>query len=212
MATHWPPELSPAFFERGLRIDRYISSIAENRDNFRANFVKAIGYFTLDDLLFFRGLSAPIRVAVLTDDSIADTVRDIPILARLSVEVRTVDLRLFRRNTDPEVSALLSPPSAPNAAPVTVFYTAEMRPRAALVERLPEMTQMMQARRAEWIAAHPDIPDITGSVDQMSAVTRTRLTQAVTSLSAREQFQWGRAMAVELRSIAERMATHPVQK
>ncbi len=205
MATHWPPELSLTSFERGLRIDRYISSIDENRDNFRANFVKAIESFTRDDLLFFRGLSAPIRVAVLTDDSIADTVRDIPILARLSVEVRTVDLRLFRRGADPEVSALLSPPDAPNAAPVTVFYTADMRPRAALIERLPEMTAMMQARRAEWISAHLDIPDIARPVEQMSAVTRTRLTQAVTSLTAREQFQWGRAYAVELRTTVERM-------
>jgi hypothetical protein len=205
MATYWPPELSQASFERGLRIDRYISSIAENRDNFRANFVKAIDYFTLDDLLFFRGLPAPIRVAALTDDSSADTVRDIPILARLSVEVRTLDLRLFRRGSDPEVSAILSPPDAPNAAPVTVFYNADLRFRAALVGRLPEMTLMMQARRAEWIAAHPEIPDISGPPEQMSAVTRTRLTQAAASLSAREQFQWGRAYAVEIRTIAERM-------
>jgi len=205
MATPWSPELSLSSFERGLRIDRYISSIAENRDNFRANFVKAIDYFTLDDLLFFRALDAPIRVAALTDDRVADTIRDIPILARLSVEVRTVDLRLFRRGTDPEVSPILSPPDAPNAVPVTVFFTADMRPRATLIERLPEMTAMMQARRAEWIAAHPDIPDIASPAERMSAVTRTRLTQATTALSAREQFQWGRVYAVELRGIAARM-------
>lgn len=212
MATPWPPELSPSFFERGLRIDRYISSIVENRDSFRANFVRAIDYFTLDDLLFFRALDTPIRVAALTEDSVEDTIRDIPILARLSVEVRTVDLRLFRRGSDPAVSAILSPPDAPDAAPVTVFYTADMRPRAALVERLPEMTAMMQARRDAWIAAHPEMPDLHGADDAMSAVTRTRLRQAVTSLSAREQSQWGRAYAVELRSIAERMAADPEEK
>ncbi|HQV29817.1 MAG TPA: hypothetical protein PLG23_12395 [Thermoflexales bacterium] len=204
MATDWPPELSLASFERGLRIDRYISSIVENRDNFRANFVRAIDYFTRDDLLFFRGLDAPIRVAALTDDSGPDTLRDIPIIARLSVEVRTIDLRLFRRGLDSMVDAILSPPTAPNATPVIVFYTADMRPRASLVQRLPEMTMMMQARRANWIAAHPDIPDLAGPPEEMSAVTRMRLNQAVTSLSAREQSQWGRAYAVELRAIAEK--------
>jgi hypothetical protein len=212
MATQWPPALSPASFERGLRIDRYISGMRENRDALRANFVKAIDYFTLDDLLFFRGMDAPIRVAALTDDGVADSIRDIPILARLSVEVRTVDLRLFRRGTDAAIDALLSPPDAPNSAPVTVFYTADMAPRAALIQRLPEMTVMMRARRAEWIAAHPDITDLHGSDESMSPVTRARLAQAVTMLSAREQFQWGRAFAVELRSIAERMTTHPGEK
>lgn len=212
MATPWPPELALASFERGLRIDRYIGSIVESRDNFRANFVRAIDYFTLDDLLFFRALDAPIRVAALTDDSVEDTIRDIPILARLSVEVRTVDLRLFRRGTDAAIDAFLSPPDAPNSAPVTVFYTADMRPRAALVQRLPEMTAMVQARRDAWIANHPDIADLHGADDAMSAVTRTRLRQAATSLSAREQSQWGRAYAVELRSIAERMAAYPDEK
>ena len=143
MATPWPPELALASFERGLRIDRYIGSIVESRDNFRANFVRAIDYLTLDDLLFFRALDAPIRLAALTDDSVEDTIRDIPILARLSVEVRTVDLRLFRRGTDAAIDAILSPPDAPKSAPVTVFYTADMRPRAALVQRLPEMTAMV---------------------------------------------------------------------
>lgn len=205
MATPWPPTLSLASFERGLRIDRYIRGIVESRDNFRANFVRAIDYFTLEDLLFFRALDTPIRVAALTDDSVADTIRDIPILARLSVEVRTVDLRLFRRGSDAEVDAILSPPGAPRATPVTVFYTADMRPHAALIERLPEMTTMMRARKDAWMAAHPDITDLHGPDDAMSAVTRTRLIQAVTTLSAREQSQWGRVFAVELRTTVERM-------
>ncbi len=204
MPETWLPVLSPEEFDQGLRIDKYIASLAQNKEAFRANFVRAIELFTLDELVYFRTLPEPIRIAVLTDDAIPDTFRDVPIVARISVEARSLELRLFRRGDHPAIDAALSPPHLPGAAPVIAFYDKTMRPGPALIERLPEMTRMMAARRAEWIAAHPDVLDATFPPETMSAITRTRLALAASGLSYQEHSQWGRAMAVELRAMAAR--------
>lgn len=184
-------------FERGLRLDQYIATITQNKENFRANFIKATETFTPEDLAFFRNLPHKVHIAVLTDDVNLDALRDVPIISRLSVEGGKLVLRLFRPGMHPDVVAALAEDvpalREDNAAlPVIAFCTPEMALIGAHVRRLPEMTEEMRNRREAWAQAHPEIGDAREAIERMTPITRTRLTQALYALTPEQRVAWGR--------------------
>ncbi|MFN4294891.1 MAG: hypothetical protein ACK4JD_12255 [Thermoflexales bacterium] len=188
-------------FEQGLRLDQYIATMAQGKENFRANFIKAAEAFGADDLAFFRGLPTPINVAVATEDANLDALRDVPLIGRLSVEVGKLVLRLFRPTTHADaVQAIaqdvlsLTTAGADGDArlPIIAFYTPEMQLIGAHVCRLPELSAEMNRRRAAWIESHPEVLDAREPMDRMTPVTRTRLTQALYALTSEQRAAWGR--------------------
>ncbi|GIV85805.1 MAG: hypothetical protein KatS3mg052_2812 [Candidatus Roseilinea sp.] len=188
-------------FEMGLRLDQYMATMAQGKEHFRANFVKATEAFSADDLAFFRGLPIPINVAVATEDANLDALRDVPIIGRLSVQVRKLVLRLFRPTTHADVvRAIVQDASSLTTdgtdgdvqLPIIAFYTPEMQLIGVHVRRLPELSAEMNRRRAAWIESHPEVLDARAPMDKMTPITRTRLTQAMYALTSEERATWGR--------------------
>jgi hypothetical protein len=190
-------------FEKGLRLDQYIASIAQNKENFRANFIKATEAFNADDLAFFRNLPAKVNIAVVTDDANLDALRDVPIIGRLSVEVGSkLALRLFRPTTHADVvQAIMQDLTSPAGAqadagsgtlPIIAFYTQEMRLIGAHMCRVPELSIEMRRRKSAWIESHPEVRDARDPWDKMTPITRTRLIQAIYALTPEQRVTWGR--------------------
>jgi hypothetical protein len=202
-------------FERGLRLDQYIATITQNKENFRANFIKATESFTPEDLAFFRNLPHKVHIAVLTDDVNLDALRDVPIISRLSVEVGKLVLRLFRPATHTDVAAALARAvtalqAEPGALPVIAFCTPEMALIGAHVRRLPEMTEEMRSRQEAWAQAHPEINDSREAIERMTPITRTRLMQALYTLTPEQRVAWGRKTVQAFRHlIAQSSASAP---
>lgn len=195
-------------FERGLRLDQYIASIAQNKENFRANFMKATETFSAEDLAFFRKLPAKVNVAVLTEDTNPDALRDVPVAGRLCVEVGKLTLRMFRPATHPDVAqAIMQDATTVTqhdrdvSLPVIVFYTLEMRVIGAHVCRVPELSKEMRRRQASWVAAHPEIQDARDPMDKMSPLTRTRMLQALYALTPEQRATWGSKLVQHWRQI-----------
>ncbi len=189
-------------FEKGLRIDQYIASIRQSKENFRANFIKATEAFSADDLAFFRNLPTKINVAVATEDANLDALRDVPIIGRLSVEVKKLVLRLFRPTTHADVvqsilqdaSSLITGGADLGTVklPIIAFYTPGMRLLGAHLCRLPELSAEIDRRRLAWIEDHPEVLDAREPIDKMTPLTRTRLTQAMYALTPEQRAAWGR--------------------
>ena len=38
-------------FEQGMRLDQYMAGLERNKENFRANFLKATEFFTVEDII-----------------------------------------------------------------------------------------------------------------------------------------------------------------
>ncbi|MCX7939721.1 MAG: hypothetical protein N2545_09845, partial [Thermoflexales bacterium] len=157
--------LTPQHFQRGLRIDQYLASMTSQRETFRANFVAVMQALTPETLAFFRRLPSPLWVATITEDDNLDAVRDVPLAARLCAECSTLLMRLFRPHTHADVARLvLTEVGVPDEAqarplPVIAFYTQAGRLVFAHVQRLPELTRVLEQRREAWIAAHPEVRD-----------------------------------------------------
>lgn len=186
-------------FERGLRLDQYIATLTQNKENFRANFIRATEAFTGEDMAFFRGLPGTVYVAVLTDDGNPDAVRDVPLISRLSVEAGKLVLRLFRVQSHPDIAAALERERLkPDAAfvgdgglPVVAFLGHEMRLIGAQAGRLPEVSGEMRRRHESWAQMHPEVRDARERLERMSPITRTRVMQALYALTPEERVAWG---------------------
>lgn len=188
-------------FEKGLRLDQYVATIATGKESFRANFIKAIEAFAPADLAFFRNLPIKVYVAAVTEDANPDALRDVPLIGRLSVEARTLVLRLFRPVTHADaVQAIMHDvfsPAANNLSareqlPIIAFYTEQMRLIGAHVRRLPALSAEMDRRRSAWIESHPEVLDARAPIDEMTPITRTRLLQAMYALTPDQRAAWGR--------------------
>jgi hypothetical protein len=184
--------MTPELFETGLRLDQYIASISYNKENFRANFIKAIEAYAPEDILFFRSLPVKVHVALITEDDHPDALRDVPLLSRISVEVGRVALRIFRMSAHPEAAAVIARAAGIDVPgrehlPVMVFYTPEFKYLTAHVHRIPSLELEIQRRHAAFIAAHPEIKDVADPIDKMTPITRTRLGQALYSMTAEQR-------------------------
>ncbi len=184
-------------FETGLRLDQYISSIAQNKENFRANFIKAIEAYNADDVLFFRSLKEKIYVAVVTDDDSYDALRDVPLISRISVEVGRLALRLFRPSTHAEMAAAVALAAGIEKVgfqhlPVIALFSSSMELLGAHVRRLSAMDDELRRRHSDWVQAHPEVADAAESFEKMTPITRTRVTQALFALTGEQRLDWGR--------------------
>ncbi len=190
-------------FEQGMRLDQYMANLDRNKENFRANFIKAAELFAADDMAFFRKLPQKVNVVVLTDDENADALRDVPIIGRLSVEVGTIRLKIFRRNTPVVVNAVAQLNDGIAPVPSILFFDQSMALLGQFVLRLPELTDEMERRRTDWIQAHPEIRDANEPWDKMAPITRTRLSQTLYAMTPDQRTTWGRKTVKAWREILE---------
>lgn len=202
--------ISAEEFEHGLRLDQYMASLERNKENFRANFIKAIEMIPADDLAFFRKLPKT-NILVVTDDDNADALRDVPIISRVSVEVGSLKLRIFRQAQHMQLLTRLGKlvqPEGGNAAaalrsPIYAFFTPQMELISIFAERLPELSDEMQRRRQEWVTTHPEIRDASEPLDKMLPLTRTRLLQTLYAMTPDQRTMWGRKTVKAWRQMLE---------
>jgi hypothetical protein len=202
-------------FESGFRLDQYIAHIKNNKENFRANFIKAIECITAEDLTFFRALPQRIHVAVLTSDASADALRDVPVISRLSAEVNGLSLRLFNDDEHAEAGAVLREAArdacagdAP-ALPLIAFFNENMNYIGALCGPMPELAAEMRRRHQAWVMEHPEIKDASAPLSEMSPITRTRLTQVIYAMTPEQRVAWGQLLIAHCRQILATNQAHP---
>lgn len=198
-------------FESGFRLNEYIAHLTINKENFRANFIRAVDCITPEDLAFFRSLTHHVHVAVLTNDNNPDALRDVPIISRLAGEVTRLSLRLFVDELHPDVAAALRQAvqgacvSDPPDLPVVAFFDENMAYLGAQCGALPALAEEMQRRRLAWADEHTEIQDALLPLARMSAITRTKLTQVMYAMTNEQRVAWGRQLVGYWRQILATM-------
>jgi len=194
-------------FESGFRLDQYITQLKHNKENFRANFIKAIECITPDDLAFFRSLPQRIHVVALTSDVSLDALRDVPIISRLSAETSRLSLRLFDENQHTAAIDALRQTTHDDCAatkgelPIIAFFNETMEYLGAQCGPLPEIADEMNRRHQLWVLEHPEIKDAHEPYANMSSITRTKLTQMMYSMTPGQRIEWGQKLIGKWRQI-----------
>lgn len=201
-------------FESGFRLNEYIAHLTINKENFRANFIRAVECITPDDLAFFRSLTQRVHVAVLTSDASPDALRDVPIISRLSAEVTRLSLCLFVDDVHPDAAAALRQTTQGACAggqpdlPVIAFFDENMGTIGAQCGPLPALAEEMQQRRRAWASDHPEVTDALQPLDHTSAITRTKLTQVMYAMTNEQRVAWGRQLVGRWRQILATINPH----
>jgi hypothetical protein len=133
----------------GLTLDAYVAGMKMNQ----ANMARRLASVKLSpaERDAFARYDGPTHVLVMTEDWCGDAVMNLPIVARIAEALPHADLRVFVRPAAPELNAYYADQGVTHI-PVVSFLDEDFRELATWVER----PAAADARRAEWMAAHPD--------------------------------------------------------
>lgn len=133
----------------GLTLDEYVAGMKMNQANMTRR-LASVQLTPVEREAFARydGLR---HVLVMTEDWCGDAVMNLPIVARMVEALPCADLRVFVRTAVPELNAYYADQGVAHI-PVVSFLQEDFRELGVWVER----PRTADARRAEWMAAHPD--------------------------------------------------------
>lgn len=118
-------------FEQGLTLPQYLEQMRMNRERF-VQFMQAAA---ADGSLTRPGRK--LNVLVITEDWCGDSLYQLPILARMVEGDADVELRVFLRDRDPDVTDQFLKHGRYRTIPVFVFFDEAMNEVARFIERPP---------------------------------------------------------------------------
>lgn len=150
--------VTPARFEQGLPYADFLAQAKVNRDKFE-KFYKDPA-LTDDDIAFFKRVAGlpggPVNILALAEDWCGDVYRELPTVVRIA-EATGAELRVFRRDENPDIMDEYLLNGKSRAIPVFVFYTKDHRYITHFLERSAGAHKELAAAIAE-ISAKLGLP------------------------------------------------------
>jgi hypothetical protein len=142
--------VTPARFKQGLSYADFLAQAKVNRDKFE-NFYNDPA-LTNDDIAFFKRVAAlpggPAKILALAEDWCGDVYRELPTVVRIA-EATGAELRIFRRDENPDIMDEYLLNGKSRAIPVFVYYTKDHRHIAHFLERSAGAHKELAAAIAE---------------------------------------------------------------
>jgi hypothetical protein len=142
--------VTPARFEQGLSYADFLADAKVNRDKFEKFYNEPA--LTDDDIAFFKKVTAlpggPAKILALAEDWCGDVYRELPTVVRIA-EATGAELRVFRRDENPDIMDEYLLNGKSRAIPVFVFYTKDHRHIAHFLERSAGAHKELAAAIAE---------------------------------------------------------------
>lgn len=160
-------------FDSGLTYDAYKAGMTRNRERLEENERNVA--LDPDVVQFFRGLSRPLNVVALVEDWCGDVIANLPVLGKLAKEARTLNLRIFYRDQNPDLMQRWLNEGKYQSIPVFAFFDDRMGELAHWIERPSSVTQLRAEKRKAIYDAHPEFGAPDAPVDQLPEDVRARL-------------------------------------
>jgi hypothetical protein len=147
MAKLFP--MNPEKWRAGQELEPYVDSMALNQSSMRRRLTEV--RLTADDKQCLDRIEQPIHVLVMTEEWCADSLMNIPIVARIVEAAPQMDLRIFTRSEADELNDFYI--GRGNCRiPVVTFFDEHFQEIGTWMER----SQAAHGKIQEWIAAHPE--------------------------------------------------------
>lgn len=181
--------------------EQYIESMDQKRELFEANL--AATRITDEERAFFSGLPAPLHVLILSENWCPDCTTNVPIIVRLAQATGGLNVHLLKRDGNDEIANQYTMPDGHNRIPTYVILDAELNELGYFLERPDAVTEQLDAARAAWFAAHPEL-DPSAPLSEAPAALRDA-SRAANSATRRELWDLEqREIIAAFRRIAER--------
>jgi hypothetical protein len=119
-------------FAQGLTVGDYAARMITNREIFARLLAEAP--VRPEDREALAGLERKIKILVITEDWCPDSLRTIPVVARLVDGLPHVELRIFLRDANPDVMDQYLKRGQFRAIPVFAVFDEEMREIGRMIE------------------------------------------------------------------------------
>jgi thiol-disulfide isomerase/thioredoxin len=152
------------------------------------------------------GLKSPVRVVVLAADWCGDVIANLPVLARLADETKTLDLRLFERDAEGSPIDMYLKGGQFKSIPVFAFFDQDWNELGVFTERPDSVTELRARHRAEVYASRPEFGSPDQPADQLPEDVRAAL-QAELQKMRDNTRDWANAEVVRhIRQIVQKAA------
>ncbi len=150
-------ELTAEKFAQGMTTEQYIESIKVNKDPFiQIHAGTEIPAAVLD---YFNGLAEPVRLAVFTSDWCGDAMSTTPAVLRLADASDNIQLSIFNRDDELELTNSFLPEHRAGTVPVFVALDAEMGQLARFIETARSLVPAIDAMDAMVAQAAASVSD-----------------------------------------------------
>ncbi|MFI5375470.1 MAG: thioredoxin family protein [Candidatus Rokuibacteriota bacterium] len=119
-------------FAQGLTIPEYVAQMHTNQDAFARLLAEAP--VRPEDREAMRALGRKVKVLVITEDWCPDSLRTIPVVARLVDGLPEVEMRVFLRDDNPDVMDQYLKRGQFRAIPVLAVFDEEMNEVGRMIE------------------------------------------------------------------------------
>jgi Thioredoxin len=119
-------------FAQGLTVAEYLAQMHTNRDAFTRLLAEAPVH--REDREAIATLEGKIKILVITEDWCPDSLRTIPVLARLVDGLPQVEMRVFLRDDNPDVMDQYLKRGQFRAIPVFAVFDEEMNELGRMIE------------------------------------------------------------------------------
>jgi Thioredoxin len=142
----------------GLTIDAFVDAIDSNQEALR-NRLRDIR-LSAEDRAAFAQITSTVYALVLTEGWCGDSLMNLPILTHIADAAPSLELRVFVRSQEPELTAAYQARGIKNI-PVFTFFDEDFNEIGTWVER----SQAAHQRVAAWRLEHPELERIYGAAD-----------------------------------------------
>ncbi len=167
-------------FDSGLTYQQYKEQMTRNRERFDE--VEQQIKVTPDQVAAFKKLSKPINVLVIAEDWCGDVIANVPILGKLADESGKLNVRIFLRDKNDDLTQQWLNKGEFKSIPVFVFFDENFNEIGHFIERPESVTNARAEKRKEIFAAHPEFGDPSAPPDKLPEDVRAKLTEALTTM------------------------------
>jgi thiol-disulfide isomerase/thioredoxin len=189
-----------------MTVDGFVREMTKNRDIFDENYAT----FRLDDAekAALRDLDMSLNVVVLAEDWCGDVLRYLPAFARMAEAAGNWNVRIFYRDENLDLIDRCLKEGKHRAIPVFLFYDRAMNELACLTEKPAGVYGEEAAARKRFADEHPDWPDASFYVDDMSEDTREAYITFIRAFRADNRLRWQRLFVQEILDKLKRARPH----
>lgn len=180
MAQFFPMNLEK--WRSGQEIGPYVASMVINQAAMRRRLV-AVRLMAVDKQRLER-IKLPMHVLVMTEEWCADSLMNVPIVARIVEAAPQMDLRIFTRSGAAELNDFYSK-RGNSRIPVVTFLDQHFQEIGSWMER----SQAAHGKIKKWIAAHPEGLESPGN-PALSLEERQRIVEGAYGQFTAEMEAW----------------------
>ena len=198
-------------FNQGMSPRQYLDQVKVNKQAIEQIYTST--QTPTEDKAFFDGLDHPLRLAIFTAAWCGDAISTAPAIMRLAEDTKNLDMSIFDRDQELELTNSFLPEHRAGTVPVFVVFDSEMREIGRFIETAKELVPTLD-KMEEDVARETLPPSEAGKpMSEVSESTRNAFRGRRTAYRVDHAREWGQIITHAFTSVVrEGLAMSPDQR